>query len=225
MSQSGGRGGYGASSAEAAAPVAAGGAEGAPTNPLQQIVMQAMELPKKDREASIPAAVQTVLMGSADRRSAAQTLLKAVNAARMALPRSATNLLNRVVGELNRVIREAGEDANTDGTWSSREADSSDDDDDKTPFRLGPVLMPLAPLMNIASCLEPDDLSPAAASCKSLCIPININLQFMYFVVRLFRFIVLGPELAKQVSDFNDGVFYDSDSDSGADSDASTKAA
>merc|ERR1712217_270828 len=83
---------------------------------------------------------------------------------------------------------EAGSD---DGTENEEESGRH--------FCLGPVRMPLAPLMNITSCLEPDDLTPVAAACKSFCIPININLQYIYFLVRLLRLILLGPEVARMM--------------------------
>jgi len=65
------------------------------------------------------------------------------------------------------------------------------------PFCLGPVRLPLAPLLKIANGLEVEDLCPAAQSCKSLCIAININLQYVLFLVRLLRLIALGPEAAR----------------------------
>jgi len=78
------------------------------------------------------------------------------------------------------------------------DADAAEaEESDERPFSLGPTALPLAVLLNIANGLEPDDLTPAAGACKSLCISININLQYMYFLVRLIRLIVLGPEIAR----------------------------
>merc|ERR1712014_570890 len=80
------------------------------------------------------------------------------------------------------------------------------------PFCLGPVLLPLVTLMKITNCLEPDDLSPAAQACKSLCIPININLQYILFLVRLLRLIVLGPEAARAIRECEESSGDDTDS-------------
>merc|ERR1712151_1414697 len=87
----------------------------------------------------------------------------------------------------------------------SDEGDTTEDaENGGTPFSLGPNQLPLAVLLSIANGLEPDDLTPAAAACKSLCIAININLQYMYFLVRLLRLIVLGPEVARAMREQED---------------------
>lgn len=86
------------------------------------------------------------------------------------------------------------------------EPEDSDEDDGGQPFVLGPVPVPLATLLNVVSGLCPEDLTPAAGSCKSLCIAINLNLQYTYFLVRLLRLIALGPELAQAVGAAEDNT-------------------
>jgi len=199
--------------------------------PLLTCVEEALALPADEREAAVPAAVQMLLSTSDDVAESARTLLKAVDGVRSQLPATAGPLLERMADALKSELRkgdaietvdaafgsgdEIGSDGATAGASTDAEAITSDvqrnrEDNgthDGTAFCLGRTRMQLAPLLNIVGCLEPDDLNPTAAACKSFCIPININLQYMLFLVRLLRLIVLGPEVVAMMNerDTSDG--------------------
>lgn len=207
--------------AAAAAPDGAGAVDGGggDGDVLLGAVEAALGLAAEEREVAVPFAVQCVLQDSADRVEAARMLSVALSNARGRLPSSAAPLLDRLAAELTGEAAQERGAASTavssskctaeDGSKATRGDVDSDDGDEEgesegMPFCLGPHHLPLVVLLNIANGLEPDDLTPAAGACKSLCIAININLQYVLFLVRLLRLIVLGPELARQLRD-NEG--------------------
>lgn len=212
----------------------ADGSSGGGVDILQNSVQAALQLSHEEREAAVPAAVQTLLLDSDDREDTVKTIVSAVEAARSRLPAAAAPLLGRLREELDRSRDSDAKEpehrkgANVRGQAAKAveacrgdtESSSSEeaDDGEGRPFCLGPVRLPLAVLLNIANCLEPEDLSPAAQACKSLCIPININLQYMLFLVRLLRLIVLGPELARALREQEGADTSSSDSEASSSS-------
>merc|ERR1711879_299850 len=140
-----------------------------------------------------------------------RSLLRVLEAARHRMPEDAGSFLDCLACALQEAAAvqgdraEAAEDLKLGSTHDEASSSHSGEEDtvengEGTPFSLGPNQLPLAVLLSIANGLEPDDLTPAAAACKSLCIAININLQYMYFL-RLLRLIVLGPEMARAMRD------------------------
>mmetsp|Transcript_31559 Transcript_31559/g.93942 ORF Transcript_31559/g.93942 Transcript_31559/m.93942 type:complete len:217 (-) Transcript_31559:83-733(-) len=183
-------------------PAAADGCGGA----LLAAVLDALQLPEERREEAMGEAVETLLKGSDDRAESVRMLSKALDMARPRLPTGAAPLLSCLAGRLQAEVEGVPRPKDADKEEEEEGEDDSSDEDERgngdgegegRPFCLGPVRLPLATLMSIANGLEPDDLSPAAQSCKSLCIAININLQYILFLVRLIRLIVLGPEVAR----------------------------
>lgn len=199
---------------------------------LQNAVAAALCLPPEEQELALPAAVQTVLESSENRAEGARMLIQALEIARPRLPKDTTQLLDRLHLELQAELRAAenlpqlgnevqgkqqtkisqcsqtGDDDQSDIDTNH----AADDENEGKPFCLGQVNLPLATMLKITNCLEPDDLSPAAQACKSLCIPININLQYILFLVRLLRLIVLGPEAARALREQEDSSGDDTDS-------------
>lgn len=167
---------------------------------LHEAVAAALRLPLQEQQVAVPAAVRTVLDGSEDRAGAARALRRALDNARPRLPALAAPLLARVSAELaaEQALAPDGS-APADAASSSSDDSDADEGDERRPFAIGAFELPLSTLLNITNCLEPDDLTPAAGACKSLCVPININLQYMLFLMRLLRLIVLGPEMARQL--------------------------
>eukprot|EP00927_Polykrikos_kofoidii_P068869 TRINITY_DN64220_c0_g1_i1.p1 TRINITY_DN64220_c0_g1~~TRINITY_DN64220_c0_g1_i1.p1 ORF type:complete len:239 (-),score=25.65 TRINITY_DN64220_c0_g1_i1:58-690(-) len=194
-----------------------------PRDILRQVVDSAVGLKPEEQQTSVPAAVQVMLNESDDRSESARNLLRTLDGVRAHLPASAESLLDLIAKTLESQISgdcKVGEgtehtgDVRLGAAEIEKDANQSDDSEvdesELTPFTIGPFKMELSILLIIAQCLEPLDLTPAAAACKSLCIPININLQYILFLVRLLRLIVLGPELANQLNE------QDSSSDSGS---------
>ncbi|CAE8594902.1 unnamed protein product, partial [Polarella glacialis] len=169
----------------------AAGGEG--NDALRSAAAAAMRLCAADRNQAVPAAVQTLLAASEDPAEAAKMLASSVQAATSRLPAATAPLLAQVAQEIKDQQRSSSKVTQDDEDID----DDESDDQGGQHFMLGPIKVPLAMLISIANGLEPDDLTPAAGTCKSLCIAININLQYTYFLIRLLRLIVLGPELAR----------------------------
>eukprot|EP00928_Gymnodinium_smaydae_P012506 TRINITY_DN14531_c0_g3_i1.p2 TRINITY_DN14531_c0_g3~~TRINITY_DN14531_c0_g3_i1.p2 ORF type:complete len:224 (-),score=65.68 TRINITY_DN14531_c0_g3_i1:126-797(-) len=198
-----------------AAVAEASGGSTATDGGLRDAVEAALKLSAEDRKAAVPAAVCTLLGASSDRAEDSRRLQRLLASTRAQLPADAGDFLDAVAAALRAVElgcsseEVAGSDAAccsssaaaAAGEEEESEAESESSEANGSAFRLGPVPMPLTVLLNITSAIEPDELNAAAACCKSFCIPININLQYMLFLVRLMRLIVLGPELARAMNE------------------------
>lgn len=152
-------------------------------------------------EAVAPA-VANLLQSSEDKAGDASRLLGVLERSRARFGEEASPVLDRIALELKLV---------------AQDPESSEDDGDAegTPFGLGPNRMSLAALLNIASAIDPEDYTRSAGTCKSLCIAININLQYMYFLVRLIRLVMLGADnVQSEVSESSDDDTVSSDSSS-----------
>eukprot|EP00397_Hematodinium_sp_SG-2012_P058962 GEMP01075076.1.p1 GENE.GEMP01075076.1~~GEMP01075076.1.p1 ORF type:complete len:206 (+),score=57.41 GEMP01075076.1:133-750(+) len=85
-----------------------------------------------------------------------------------------------------------------DGTTSNEDEDEEEEyvSDPRRPFALGHCL-PMHVVVKIINFLPMDELTPPASACKALCISINLHLQYVYFILRLIRLIVYGPEVRR----------------------------
>lgn len=180
---------------------------------LRAAVDDALQLKDDQQATCVPAAVECLLSESEDRSGTVKMLKGAVDNARSQLPSSATTLLDRVSWELDAAGQpqdevsagplENGAGGNMEAiavppTRQAGDGPAGEEGagEEGTPFSIGPHRLPLDVMLKVANCLAPEDMTPAAGACNSLCISININLQYALLLVRLLRFIVLGHDLA-----------------------------
>eukprot|EP00971_Amphidinium_carterae_P111471 2207583-Amphidinium_carterae.1 len=165
-----------------------------------------MSLSQSERDVGVSFAVA---MGAhADKAKEAKALAQTLEEHSAQMPAVAKPLIEQLSTQLHEVADGALQSTDAGPANVATGQDQQEDEEveeDATPFSIGEHKLPLRVMIKISTSFEPEDLTVVASACKSFCIAININLQYMYMLLRFLRFVVVGAN----VDDASDSTSFD----------------
>mmetsp|Transcript_49560 Transcript_49560/g.118018 ORF Transcript_49560/g.118018 Transcript_49560/m.118018 type:complete len:188 (+) Transcript_49560:1-564(+) len=165
-----------------------------------------MSLTQSQRDVGVPFAVRGLIDSSTDKTEETKMLSKALEQHASHLPSAAKPLVEQLTSEIRSSsasipgAENSAAEAAEASAGGERQEQEAEEENGGTPFCIGTTPLPLNVMLNICASFEPEELTTVAGVNKSLCIAININLQYMYLLVRLVRLVVFGASLADDSS-------------------------